>query len=475
VAASDTRSPSAISAPKLASVVARHIEDEVVAQGWPVGAVLGSETDLLDRFGVSRAVLREAVRIVEHTGAARMRRGPGGGLVVSQPNRDGIVAAMGIWFSYTGVKIGDMLEVRQPLLTGAVRLAARRRSERDVEGLVARIDEIAAGGVIGPEQFSMLEAAVAASAGNPALALFIESIGDLGVTRLDNGRAKLDPPPAPAELAAHLESYRHLVQTIADGDVDGAARHMDRLIGAVSTRLRDARGRRRTRKVDGSAGAKLAERVAGFVRDDIEQAQWPIDAVVGSETELIERYGVSRATLREAVRILEHHGAVRTKRGPHGGLIVAVPDSVAIVRSARMILEYEGVTVEQLFEARSLLEVAAAGLAADRSTPATAARLRAALAEEQRLGDAAERFMPVHHQLAEGTGNPLFALFVDVMGELVPSRVRADRRDPEGMATLSVEVHRAHERVVAAVVAGDVELAAQRMLRHLRASVDALE
>ena len=90
----------AITAPKLSSVVARRIEDEVVAQGWPVGTVLGSETDLLERFGVSRAVLREAVRLVEHTGAARMRRGPGGGLIVSEPNRSAVVSAMGLWFSY---------------------------------------------------------------------------------------------------------------------------------------------------------------------------------------------------------------------------------------------------------------------------------------------------------------------------------------------------------------------------------------
>ena len=51
----------AIRAPTLASVIARRIEDDVVERGWPVGEVLGSETDLLERFGVSRAVFREAV------------------------------------------------------------------------------------------------------------------------------------------------------------------------------------------------------------------------------------------------------------------------------------------------------------------------------------------------------------------------------------------------------------------------------
>ena len=42
--------------------------------------------------------------------------------------------------------------------------------------------------------------------------------------------------------------------------------------------------------------------------------------MLGAEAELRERYGVSRAVLREAVRILEYHGAVTTKRGPGGGV-----------------------------------------------------------------------------------------------------------------------------------------------------------
>ena len=471
----NSRATSAITAPKLASVVARRIEDEVVARGWPVGTVLGSETDLLERFGVSRAVLREAVRIVEHTGAARMRRGPGGGLVVSEPNHNAVVTAMSVWFSYVGVTIGEMLEVRRPLITAAASLAAARRTGDDAAGLVERIDAIASGGVVGPAQLSALEADIVGVAGNPALTLFIESVGDLGVRRLSSGRARLDPPLTAAEGLVHLDGYRRVVAAIADGDGDAAARRMGRLVDAVATRLRDARPRRGARRFDDPTPGKLAERVAGALGDDVERAGWPVGEVIGSETDLIERYGVSRAILREAVRILEHHGAVRTKRGPRGGLVVTAPDSGAIVRSARMILEYDGVTGEQLFEARSVLEVAAVRLAAARATSEVADDLRAALETEERVGDAAERFMPVHHRLAAATDNRLFELFVDVMGELVPSRVRADRRTPQGIATLSVEVHRAHDKIVEAIVAGDADVAERRMLRHLEASIDVLE
>lgn len=463
----------AITAPKLASVVARRIEDDVVASGWKVGTVLGSETDLLERFGVSRAVLREAVRIVEHTGAARMRRGPGGGLVVSEPNRSAVVTAMGLWFSYVGATVVEMLEVRRPLLVAALQLAAERRTAGDAAALTEHIDAIAAGGAVGPPELAALEADMAAIAGNPALALFIESVGDLGISRLRSGRATLDPPLTHAEALAHLDAYRPLVAAIAEGDGAAAARRAGRLVDAVSTRLRDARPRRTAKRVDVRPG-KFAERIAGALRDDIERAGWPVGEVIGSETDLIERYGVSRAILRESIRILEHHGAVRTKRGPNGGLVVTAPDSSAIVRSARMVLEYEGVTVEQLFEARAVLEVAAVRLAALRATPEAADDLREALEVERRIGDAAERFMPVHHRLAAATGNRLFELFVDVMGELVPSRVKAPRRTPAGMAELSLQVHHAHETIIDAIVDGDADGAERRMLRHLRASTDVL-
>ena len=67
---------------KLGEQLAERVEEEIIASGWPVGKVLGSEAELIERYGVSRAVFREAMRIVDHHGVAEMRRGPGGGLVV---------------------------------------------------------------------------------------------------------------------------------------------------------------------------------------------------------------------------------------------------------------------------------------------------------------------------------------------------------------------------------------------------------
>ncbi|MGV7767469.1 GntR family transcriptional regulator, partial [Mycobacterium kansasii] len=53
-------------ADKRAAKIARRIEEDIVRRGWAVGESLGSEAALQQRYGVSRSVLREAVRLVEH-------------------------------------------------------------------------------------------------------------------------------------------------------------------------------------------------------------------------------------------------------------------------------------------------------------------------------------------------------------------------------------------------------------------------
>jgi DNA-binding FadR family transcriptional regulator len=206
------------------------------------------------------------------------------------------------------------------------------------------------------------------------------------------------------------------------------------------------------------------------LQEDIERSGWQVGEVLGSETELVGRYDVSRSILREAVRILEHHGAVRTKRGPHGGLIVAAPDGAALVRSARIVLEYERVSADNLLEARELVESATARLAATRRSDEDVVRLEAALAAEAEDGDAAVSFAALHAEIANATQNRVLALFANVVDSLVPAYLSAESRRAANLAEISRDANRAHQRIVEAIVAGDETLAEGRMLRHLRAS-----
>jgi DNA-binding FadR family transcriptional regulator len=70
---------------KGACMIAAQIEEDLICKGWPTGVLYGSEAQLVARFQVGNVVIREAVRILESRGTARMRRGPNGGLVVLAP------------------------------------------------------------------------------------------------------------------------------------------------------------------------------------------------------------------------------------------------------------------------------------------------------------------------------------------------------------------------------------------------------
>ena len=66
--------------------MARNITRTILSEDLEPGELVGTESELIEREGVSRALLREAVRLLEHHQIARMRRGPGGGLFVMAPS-----------------------------------------------------------------------------------------------------------------------------------------------------------------------------------------------------------------------------------------------------------------------------------------------------------------------------------------------------------------------------------------------------
>ena len=81
-------------------MLAATIGDDIAASGWQVGSVFGTETALLERYRVSRAVFREAVRLLEYHSIAHMRRGPGGGLVIAKPQAQASIDTIALYLQY---------------------------------------------------------------------------------------------------------------------------------------------------------------------------------------------------------------------------------------------------------------------------------------------------------------------------------------------------------------------------------------
>jgi DNA-binding FadR family transcriptional regulator len=104
-------------------VLAAAMHEDIAADGWRTGSVFGTEAELLARYGISRSVLREAVRLPEYHTVARMRRGPGGGLIVTEPQQEAIVDTIALYLEYRRPGRGPATPLR---CTTRVRASSRR-------------------------------------------------------------------------------------------------------------------------------------------------------------------------------------------------------------------------------------------------------------------------------------------------------------------------------------------------------------
>lgn len=165
-----------------ADLIAATIEQAILDREYGVGDVVGSETVFAERFSASRPIVREAFRILEMSGMAHTRKGPGGGLVVGRPNADPVVAAASRYLEYTGVKAEDLLRARLALELACVEELAASMTEEKVARLRREIDEERQAGtnLVGPrprgEAFHTL---LAELTGNSALVLFVPVLSRL--------------------------------------------------------------------------------------------------------------------------------------------------------------------------------------------------------------------------------------------------------------------------------------------------------
>ncbi|MBL7502543.1 FadR family transcriptional regulator [Frankia sp. CNm7] len=151
---------------------------------------------------------------------------------------------------------------------------------------------------------------------------------------------------------------------------------------------------------------------------------------LGREPELVERFGVSRPSLREALRILEAEGLISVVRGLHGRVIVHEPNERMTARTAALVLHSRNVSLADVFEARALLEpLAARAIAGMRNRRPVIAELRAlidaeeaAIQDPEVFGDANAQF---HERLVALAGNQTLSIVAEMLNEVVARAVTA--------------------------------------------------
>jgi DNA-binding FadR family transcriptional regulator len=216
--------------------------------------------------------------------------------------------------------------------------------------------------------------------------------------------------------------------------------------------------------------SKAYEDVATMLLEQILQGERVSGDRLPSEIELANHFGVSRATVREALRLLTARGLIRTAKGMRGGSYVQVPSVEHIadtLRSSLNILTAAAyVPVEELLEARELLEIPAARLAATRRTDQDIARMK----ETIRLpGSAVETEIEFaynadfHKLILDAAGNTLLLI--------AAQPVFAVLRDGFQRSSLGAGFHEAvrehHHEIARAIERGEQESAGELMHQHL--------
>src|SRR4051812_27567671 len=188
--------------------------------------------------------------------------------------------------------------------------------------------------------------------------------------------------------------------------------------------------------------------LADELRADITSGRLQPGERLPAEPELCARAGVSRSTVREALRLLASQHLIVTTRGVTGGSFVAHPDagklSEALSTGMVMLRSAAVVDIAQLVEVREAVEAPIAGLAAERHTEADLAALREVLFDPAtgQVEDMVRAHAAFHGALAAATGNALFELVTrplyqllngDELGGVAPAgywqRIDADHRE----------------------------------------------
>lgn len=211
-------------------------------------------------------------------------------------------------------------------------------------------------------------------------------------------------------------------------------------------------------------------RASGEIVSQIERAVFGGELHAGdrlqSERELAEQFGVSRITVRDALRVLEARGLIRVKVGAMGGAFVADANTDRVAESISTMIRLKRMTLSELAEARTIVEAATASLAAQRADAGAVSRLQQSVESARPLLREpithADASMDFHVVLARAARNEVLEATVEAYRQLLVPSIRDLRDDKSGRMT-----QKAHEEIVEAVRRHDPDGARDIMLNHL--------
>ncbi|HEX9124530.1 MAG TPA: FadR/GntR family transcriptional regulator [Actinomycetota bacterium] len=209
---------------------------------------------------------------------------------------------------------------------------------------------------------------------------------------------------------------------------------------------------------------KVYELVAERLVEEISARRLKPGDALPAERQLSESYGVGRSSIREALRMLESQGLIRSVG--HGAFEVADYGN-PLNASLALLLAMQDGDLRELFEVRRILEVETAGLAAERRGEGDIERMRRAIEAMETGLDSQDRYisgdLEFHQAVVAATGNRIALHVMHAIRDVIRRALMSIYRIP-GSPERSNEQHR---QIFEAITAGDPDGARQRMREHL--------
>lgn len=214
------------------------------------------------------------------------------------------------------------------------------------------------------------------------------------------------------------------------------------------------------------------ERIAQQLQTRIRRKEWARAGKLPGQRQLSVELGVSRASLREAITMLESLGLLRSEAGR--GVFIVQPGEKR-TGDGRSRWRFQGrYALRDVYLVRNELEELAAALAASAVTPAGLARLRATIERMRSAADAgnlvamSEADRAFHAHIFEIAGSPMLRDLAEGIGDVVESSRQLAFADP---ARVREPIHE-HTRIVDALATGSARAVRKAMRAHIRSAAD---